>query len=661
MQPSEVFAVLRDELERAADRARVRGSALGRRGDLRRAAAARPQDGRARARRRAPIATTASTASIRCGCSSATSRPRPPSNVLPWSRSRQLPSGSSRWGTRWTPPTCTRGPAGTRSSSRRCSRQAQPGCRRPCGTPSSRAHRGLSDAGARGARDRRPRPAARRALAARGRARRRHGGTSTSASRAGLVTADDDAVAFRHELARAAVEDAMPPTRRLGLQRRILARSHGADAGEIDPARLAHHAEAAGDVDAVLEFARRGRRAGGLDRGLPGGGSAVRARPPGRRAGALQPARRAELLEGRSRACYLADDQLEAIAVVREAIACRQRGGRAGARGPRPHGAQRRTSSAAGCSATPEAAMDEATTADRRARGERRGRVRRRVSVVTRLARRRSRRRPSSSHWRAREMALARRRPPGPPSNALVTIGTIELRRDPAVGRAILLEGHRRGARAAGFSEQVARALNNLGGFGATAPNHELADTYLPQALEYCVAHNEDLWRINALAIAARNALDRGRWTEAADFAGASPAGPTRVAVAAPRGARRPRARAGPPWRPGRDGRARRGGGRRRAARRCRRPRRPRGGARRGRLARAATGRRRRGDGARCSRRPSSEETPNPSAPARLLAPARRARRDASASGADGPVCARARRRVGASCGGEWTRASLPV
>ena len=41
----------------------------------------------------------------------------------------------------------------------------------------------------------------------------------------------------------------------------------------------------------------------------------------------LSAGRRAELLEGRSRACYLADDQLEAIDVVREAIASRREEG----------------------------------------------------------------------------------------------------------------------------------------------------------------------------------------------------------------------------------------------------------------------------------------------------------------------------------------------
>jgi DNA-binding NarL/FixJ family response regulator len=119
--------------------------------------------------------------------------------------------------------------------------------------------------------------------------------------------------------------------------------------------------------------------------------------------------------------------------------------------------------------------------------------------------------------WRAREMAL-RAGDRRTAVNSLVTIGSIELRRDPVVGRDLLEQAVAEG-RAAGYSEQVARALNNLGAYGATAPDPELADAYLPQALEYCVSNSEDLWRINVLAVAARNALDRGRWTDAADFA----------------------------------------------------------------------------------------------------------------------------------------------
>ena len=85
-------------------------------------------------------------------------------------------------------------------------------------------------------------------------------------------------------------------------------------------------------------------------------------------------------------------------------------------------------------------------------------------------------------------------------------------------GSALMLEAIAE-AESTGFTEQHARALNNLGGFGLAPPHHAFADTYLPQAIEFCAAHNEDLWHINALAYAARNALDRGRWAEAADFA----------------------------------------------------------------------------------------------------------------------------------------------
>ena len=101
---------------------------------------------------------------------------------------------------------------------------------------------------------------------------------------------------------------------------------------------------------------------------------------------------------------------------------------------------------------------------------------------------------------------------------ALVGLATIELRLDPDAGLALMLEAIAE-AESTGFTEQHARALNNLGGFGLAPPHHAFADTYLPQAIEFCAAHNEDLWHINALAYAARNALDRGRWAEAADFA----------------------------------------------------------------------------------------------------------------------------------------------
>ena len=78
---------------------------------------------------------------------------------------------------------------------------------------------------------------------------------------AGLVDPATGGVAFRHELARLVIDESMAPNRRVALHARALqAMGHSAD-----PARLAHHAEAAGDTGAVLRFApEAARRASAL-------------------------------------------------------------------------------------------------------------------------------------------------------------------------------------------------------------------------------------------------------------------------------------------------------------------------------------------------------------------------------------------------------------
>lgn len=69
---------------------------------------------------------------------------------------------------------------------------------------------------------------------------------------AGLLTAGQ-VVAFRHELTRVAVLEQLPVFRRISLHRRALeALERG---GTKDAARLAYHAEAAGDAAAVLRYA----------------------------------------------------------------------------------------------------------------------------------------------------------------------------------------------------------------------------------------------------------------------------------------------------------------------------------------------------------------------------------------------------------------------
>ena len=123
----------------------------------------------------------------------------------------------------------------------------------------------------------------------------------------GMLRAEGDAVGFRHEIARATIEDELPPDRRVALHRAALAGL----VGRSEPARLAHHAEAAGDGAALLEHSRvAGERAARL--GAHREAAAHFAAALGH-AGGLGPAARAALLEQRSQACFLSGMIQEAV------------------------------------------------------------------------------------------------------------------------------------------------------------------------------------------------------------------------------------------------------------------------------------------------------------------------------------------------------------
>ena len=123
----------------------------------------------------------------------------------------------------------------------------------------------------------------------------------------GMLRAEADAVGFRHEIARATIEDELPPHRHLALHRAALA----ALVGCAEPARLAHHAEAADDGAAVLEYATAaGERAARLGAHREAAAHFAAAL---RHGSGLEPAARAALLERRSYACFLSGMIPEAV------------------------------------------------------------------------------------------------------------------------------------------------------------------------------------------------------------------------------------------------------------------------------------------------------------------------------------------------------------
>jgi DNA-binding CsgD family transcriptional regulator/predicted metal-dependent hydrolase len=134
----------------------------------------------------------------------------------------------------------------------------------------------------------------------------------------GLLRGSGDGLAFSHELAREAILVAIAPLRRRLLHARVLAALREAPEEERDLARLAHHADAAGDRVAVLEFAiAAAQQATALNAHREAAAQYARAL---RYADALPPAERARLLEGRSVACYLSDQGEEAIASRQTAL-----------------------------------------------------------------------------------------------------------------------------------------------------------------------------------------------------------------------------------------------------------------------------------------------------------------------------------------------------
>lgn len=134
----------------------------------------------------------------------------------------------------------------------------------------------------------------------------------------GMLVAHERAYAFRHELARQAILETLPGPLAATLHRRVLDALLARTAGETDLARLAHHADAAGDADAVLRFApEAARRAIAL--GAHREAAAQFARALRYEAG-LPPVQRADLLRAYGEQLGVIDDAQGAIDAWHRAI-----------------------------------------------------------------------------------------------------------------------------------------------------------------------------------------------------------------------------------------------------------------------------------------------------------------------------------------------------
>jgi DNA-binding CsgD family transcriptional regulator/tetratricopeptide (TPR) repeat protein len=136
----------------------------------------------------------------------------------------------------------------------------------------------------------------------------------------GMLTARSGSVSFRHELARQALGAAIGEHRKSRLHRAALAALAAPPAGAPDLARLAHHADAAEDDDAVLRFtppaAARASKLGAHREAASLYARALRA------AAAVPLSLRAKLLEGRALECFLTTQFEAASDAMRQALNC---------------------------------------------------------------------------------------------------------------------------------------------------------------------------------------------------------------------------------------------------------------------------------------------------------------------------------------------------
>jgi DNA-binding CsgD family transcriptional regulator/tetratricopeptide (TPR) repeat protein len=329
---------------------------------------------------------------------------------------------------------------------------------------------------------------------------------------AGMVVLAGGRVEFRHQIARQVVEESLPPGRRAGLHRAALAALAGQAAPDL--ARLAHHAEAAGDADAVLRYAPAAAgRASAAGARREAAGLYKRAL---RFAGALDPAGRAGLLERFADEAFLASRDEGAAAALREAVEIH-----------RARGDLRRLGDALrllarqlgkdGALAEATAAMAEAVTVlEKVPPGPELARAYNSMAAVLGVVDD-----DAALRWGGRALELAER--VGcldVVGEALNIVGTVELRQGnlDGLGR---LDRSRELAEQAGDELGVVRAYMHPAAVLAARREWVLADCYIQPGLAFSRDRGMEAWRGWLTTLAAEAALARGRWDEASSTAAA--------------------------------------------------------------------------------------------------------------------------------------------
>ncbi|HEU4761331.1 MAG TPA: response regulator transcription factor, partial [Gemmatimonadales bacterium] len=303
--------------------------------------------------------------------------------------------------------------------------------------------------------------------------------------------------------------------RNMELNRRVLAALLAGCGPSDDFARLAHHADAAGDVEAILRFAPvAARRSSELGAHRAAAAQYARAL---RFASRLPDGERQELLRARLEACHLSGQTAESLDLANELLAL------ARAAGDRTMQAEYQSWLAS-----------VYVTAGRNAEAEEASRTA--IALVAELPPVRShafgycvqaqlrmlnRDRDEAIRWGTRAAALAEQFGDTEVRvRALNASGSARLVSDveDARGRADLEESLEV-ARAARLDAEVAGAFTNLGSSFGEGYRFSLAEQYLTEGLAFTGERDLDRWHWYMVAWLALVRMYQGRWSEAAELA----------------------------------------------------------------------------------------------------------------------------------------------
>jgi DNA-binding CsgD family transcriptional regulator len=320
---------------------------------------------------------------------------------------------------------------------------------------------------------------------------------------AGVLQSRDGGVGFRHELARQALEEAIDPVRRSELHARALT----ALGGSNDSARLAHHAEAAGDAEAVLVHARAAAQQA-AEQGAHREAAEQYARCL-RFADGLPPETVADLLEHRSRECAVTLQVEEALAAGLAALEQYRALGNRLKEGELLSTSARLLYWAARHEEAEQAAHEAVLVLEQLPPGR---------ELALAYAQMASQRVVSIDDqgvitWGTRARDLAQRL--GEDQivvSASIAIGSAEAMRGNGSGA---LEKALALAEKQGSDDQIARVYSALVFTSVRNKNWPAADSWLADGLGFAVERDLDDHRNYLLAWSADASLDRGRWDDA--------------------------------------------------------------------------------------------------------------------------------------------------